>query len=107
MAELPRAERCDGCRYWERVEEGDLRGDEGQLYFTDEPEPAPLVDVGQCLRFPPVVSDEVIRYTLMLPLFKGKGYPPNSVSAIQHGSVFPFTMDSDWCGEWRAKGDAK
>jgi hypothetical protein len=83
--ELPRAERCETCRYWwphfKSVHDGG-----GSYRWADYDELEELINgaAGKCHRYPPGI------------------YPKPESS--EPDSEFPPARHGDWCGEWRAKG---
>jgi hypothetical protein len=74
--ELPRAERCETCRWW--------RHDHG----TDE-------------KFPTLRSIEQFNDA---PVGECRRMPPGARPHGRENRAFPWTWTDDWCGEWRAKG---
>jgi hypothetical protein len=82
MTELPRAERCETCRYWslaQTVTVADEFHDEGQA-------------AGLCRIRAPRLDPE------------GEGHP---IAEVFYRGVWPATDNDDWCGEWRARDGAK
>lgn len=68
------SEKCENCRWWE----------------TDEEDSS----LGECKRYPPVISDFVLK--------KQEKAGCELEEARWIASIYPFTSDSDRCGEWKA-----
>lgn len=90
--------KCSECRFWRRLDKGNLYPDEKDL-ITDEDD-VPLA--GECRRFPPT-RDTVLFGELSHRRMKATGYTTSdhvNVDAWQ-ASVLPVTDEDDWCGEWQ------
>ena len=75
--------RCDGCRFWERIDTED-----------------DLVLEGYCKRFPPVIVSDVLANVRELPLYRGPFAGMTSSGMLQSASVWPVTLEHESCGEW-------
>ena len=91
--------RCEGCRFWVRVDEGalidrfdHLTGDDGTVF------------VGECRRNPPAVSGPLAERQLTAPLYRGSRFIEYPVSVSWGASVWPVVDQDEWCGEYRPKG---
>lgn len=78
--------RCDSCRFWVRVDDDDLSGEDRDslLVMADD---ADRVIVGECRRLPPQVAVG----------------PSSPVCVRVDASGWPLTNEWEWCGEWQAK----
>lgn len=74
--DVPRAERCENCRFWYR-----------QYVALDKPD-----RLAQCLRYPPAV----VGIGAMMNEF-----PLVTLDEEYESSRFPVTAQDDWCGEWQ------
>lgn len=72
------SEQCENCKYWHNRS------------FDDK-------ELGDCRRFPPVVSDVVYNDQV------DHGTPPEEARWV--ATEFPTTIQTEWCGEW--KGEVK
>jgi hypothetical protein len=71
--------KCENCKYWDQVGMG--IDDDG---------------LGECKRFPPVLSDQIYKKQLAAN---------NDVEEARWiATVYPLTGVHDNCGEWKAKG---
>ena len=97
MTTPERQERCERCRFWERMSEGNLYPDEAG-YCMDEDG---TVTIGVCRRYPPQV-DHIELYRLKQEWMKEKGFANDGwLNIHRHGaSLSPMTSDSEWCGEF-------
>ena len=91
--------RCDGCRFWERIDAGNVYPDDGTTFSDTQDD---LVEEGYCKRFPPVIVSDVLANARNLPLYRGRfaGMTPSGM--LHFASVWPVTFDCDSCGEWVA-----
>lgn len=94
------ADTCESCRFWRRVDTGNLYDYEKDFLLSDEVDD--LATVGHCQRFPPVF-DAARNAELKADRMNASGYG-NSDAVTFHrlmSSVFPFTDDYEWCGEFQ------
>lgn len=101
MAE-ERKERCETCRWWDRADKGSLYPAESEVgaHLSETHEG---LDVGECRRFPPAVSDEQARRVLRIGIYRPDVYDCLPLGVLNAATVWPHTAEWDWCGEWRAK----
>ncbi len=77
-----RAERCETCRFWALLPDGDQ---------ADDPVVADADDgtrIGNCRRFPPKKADGAAT------VYESCGW------------ACPVTVSDEWCGEWQARPEA-
>lgn len=87
---------CQNCRYWERIDEGNVYPDDGTS-FNDEGS----VAEGYCKRYPPVVVSDALRRARELPLYRGPLKTMTISAMVKTATIFPVTYDCDWCGEYQ------
>lgn len=93
--------QCEGCCYWKRIDPGDVYSGDcvpDEAEFGGDPE----MLIGQCRRFPPIVSDDAMRTSRLMPCYADKNVW-NELTT--HGMVFcatkwPITWNDHWCGEF-------
>lgn len=76
LTEVPRIDRCDGCRFWRRSHEATGRGTRH----------------GQCRSDPPRLIE-----TLLEPSQDGEPVD------LRAATRFPVTGEDDWCGRFERK----
>lgn len=81
--------RCDKCKYWKQSP-------------NDDCEP---FDIGKCKRYPPIHDMMMIMREIKEWPENGKSYP-GQLSNREHESMWPFTLMTDWCGEFKAHESA-
>lgn len=70
------SENCESCKYWDnKASEND--------------------ELGDCRRFPPVKSDLVCKNQV------ADGASLEDAEWV--ATSFPITIETDWCGEWKAR----
>ena len=91
---------CQTCRFWERRDCGELYPCESEVghLLSDTHEG---LEVGDCRRMPPVVSDEQARCALGTPMYTGHSSYRLPLGVLFAASLWPLTMECDWCGEWQ------
>lgn len=97
-------EKCENCRFWQRINASNLYPGDQQLVMNDEEDDK--CDIGECRRFPPRI-DGVRRDRLAEDTKKKTGYA-NDTNEHYHqvsASINPLTWYFDWCGEWQQKPD--
>jgi hypothetical protein len=92
--------RCDGCRFWERINASDVHQNDGTS-FSDEHDD--LVLEGYCKRFPPVIVSDVLAHVRNMPLYRGRFACATPSGMLHSACRWPVTFDCEWCGEWAAK----
>lgn len=94
--------RCETCRFWQRTEKGELYNFEGPPWVSDEVDEndPSFVEIGECHRNPPSLSDYLLQLCANTPLHRDKNCS-DSPSLRLAGSAFPATWFFDWCGEWQ------
>ena len=79
-------EACANCRFWDVYEAG-------SAYYDKVGE----VDVGECRRRAPCISDELLRRTMPWP---GCDQFESLANILYLPSAFPVTHEGSWCGEY-------
>lgn len=74
--DVPRAERCETCRFWYR-----------EYVCMDKPD-----RLAECLRYPPIVIGSMLH-----------GAPFVTLDEEHEAARFPVTDQDEWCGEWQPK----
>lgn len=100
-------ERCDACRFWQRVEKGNLTDYENTPPYVsedlDESDPD-FVGLGYCRRFPPVLNPLAMQDaidTINKNHHVQLGFERPKI--IMDGSQQPVTWEFDWCGEFKPR----
>jgi len=92
---------CSQCRFWKRIDPGRRIAGFDDVHMSDEEDDKFLI--GECLRYPPKISDREIAETLKAPLYSGSRFASLPVSVICSATLWPITWDSDGCGEFSWK----
>ena len=93
-------DQCSGCRFWKRLEIGETFEVDSCLASDEEDG---VFFAGWCKRFPPVVSDVLLKSQESLPVHKGVEYCGTPLTMISGASVHPITWQFDWCGEYEKR----
>ena len=95
-----RAQQCDGCRFWQRLDAGNLYAYEEDIVL---PEGGGDPELGHCRRYPPQFDGvQNAAYNARRQQQSGYGNSDALNVAAAYASTFPMTWYYDWCGEWSA-----